>query len=181
MKVSGPSLRFWKSIQPRRFWYLAHRTVRSIFIRRCTPAERLFAENINRRADPGRYSERVPGRKLGSATDCGGLVRRMASPQLTRRELEVLTAMAEGKSNREIGEALKVSEGTVKVHMTHILEKLQVDGRTGAMAAAAARGLVTLVARPTLKDSHGVNESKPTDSARRNFRDPSNGNLARVS
>ena len=76
------------------------------------------------------------------------LVRRMAAPELTPREREVLAAMAEGKSNREIGEALKVSEGTVKVHMTHILEKLRVEGRTGALAEAAARGLISLAARP---------------------------------
>jgi len=76
------------------------------------------------------------------------LVRRMAAPELTPREREVLASMAEGKSNREIAEALKVSEGTVKVHMTHILEKLRVEGRTGALAQAAARGLISLVARP---------------------------------
>jgi len=82
------------------------------------------------------------------------LVRRMASPELTPREREVLASMAEGKSNREIGAALKVSEGTVKVHMTHILEKLRVDGRTGALAEAAARGLISLVARPTARNGH---------------------------
>jgi len=86
------------------------------------------------------------------------LVRRMAAPELTPREREVLAAMAEGKSNREIGESLKVSEGTVKVHMTHILEKLRVDGRTAALAAAAARGLISLVTRPTARNGHAQSE-----------------------
>jgi len=71
------------------------------------------------------------------------LARRMAAPKLTRRETDVLSAMAEGRSNREIASALNLSEGTVKVHVTHILEKLQVGGRTGALAAAASRGLIS--------------------------------------
>src|SRR5262249_61068625 len=85
------------------------------------------------------------------------LVRRMAAPELTPREREVLTAMAEGKSNREIGEALKGSEGTVKGHMTHILEKVRVDGRTGALAEAAARGLISLASRLP-RNGHAIAE-----------------------
>jgi two-component system NarL family response regulator len=72
------------------------------------------------------------------------LARRRASPSLTRREQEVLRQMAMGKSNKKIGLALQMSEGTVKVHVTHILEKLKVAGRTEALASAAARGLVSL-------------------------------------
>lgn len=72
------------------------------------------------------------------------LARRCASPSLTRREQDVLKEMATGKSNRQIGEALQMSEGTVKVHVTHILEKLKVAGRTEALAIAAVRGLVSL-------------------------------------
>lgn len=76
------------------------------------------------------------------------LARRLAAPELTRRERDVLEAMAQGKSNREIGEALAVSEGTVKVHVTHILSKMKVGGRTEALAAAAARGLISLATPP---------------------------------
>ncbi len=72
------------------------------------------------------------------------LARRLAAPELTRRERDVLSAMAEGKSNKEIAYALNVSEGTVKVHVTHILSKMKVGGRTEALAAAAARGLIIL-------------------------------------
>jgi len=75
------------------------------------------------------------------------LARRMAAPQLTRREKDVLGAMAEGKSNKDIGALLGLSEGTVKVHISHILEKLKVSGRTEALATAAARGLVSLTGR----------------------------------
>jgi two-component system NarL family response regulator len=70
------------------------------------------------------------------------LARRMMIPQLTRREQSVLFEMAQGKSNKQIGLALGLSPGTVKVHMTHILGKLKVSGRLEALAAATARGLV---------------------------------------
>jgi two-component system NarL family response regulator len=72
------------------------------------------------------------------------LAKRVATRELTRREGEVLRAMAGGKSNKEIGVALDISEGTVKVHMTHILEKLKASGRTEAIGVAVKRGLVCL-------------------------------------
>jgi DNA-binding NarL/FixJ family response regulator len=73
------------------------------------------------------------------------LAKRIADRELTRRETEVLHAVAAGKSNKEIGSALDISEATVKVHMTHILEKLKVSGRTEAINVAVRRGLVRLV------------------------------------
>ena len=72
------------------------------------------------------------------------LARRIADRELTRRETEVLHAVAAGKSNKEIGSSLDISEGTVKVHMTHILEKLKVTGRTEAINVAVKRGLVRI-------------------------------------
>jgi two-component system NarL family response regulator len=72
------------------------------------------------------------------------LAKRVSVPDLTNREKEVLRAVAIGKSNKEIGVALDISESTVKVHMTHILEKLKVTGRTEAINAAIRRGLVRI-------------------------------------
>jgi two-component system NarL family response regulator len=72
------------------------------------------------------------------------LAKRVATRELTRREHDVLHAMAAGKSNKEIGVVLDISEGTVKVHMTHILEKLKAGGRTEAIGVAVKRGLVCL-------------------------------------
>jgi two-component system, NarL family, response regulator len=74
----------------------------------------------------------------------GKLADRVATQELTPREMEVLRAVAKGKSNKEIGTALNISEATVKVHVTHILEKLKVSGRTEAIGVAANRGLVHL-------------------------------------
>jgi two-component system NarL family response regulator len=72
------------------------------------------------------------------------LATRMGDEDLTPRELEVLQLMVQGKSNKEIGNVLGVSEGTVKIHVNHILEKLKVSGRTEATSAALKRGIVRL-------------------------------------
>lgn len=63
-------------------------------------------------------------------------------PELTGREREVLQGMARGASNKEIGLALSISEGTVKTHVKAILAKLDAVSRTEAVMIAAERGLV---------------------------------------
>lgn len=72
------------------------------------------------------------------------LARRIVERELTRREREVMVGITDGKSNKEIGVALDISEATVKVHVTHILEKLKASGRTDAIRIAVQRGLVHL-------------------------------------
>lgn len=70
------------------------------------------------------------------------LAERVGGPELSPRELEVLHLMSDGKSNKEIGSLLYIEEGTVKVHVTHILDKLGVSSRTAASVAALERGLI---------------------------------------
>lgn len=65
-------------------------------------------------------------------------------PALTPRELEVLGAIADGASNKMIARRLGISFHTVKFHVASILEKLDADSRTEAVAEAARRGLVML-------------------------------------
>jgi two-component system, NarL family, response regulator len=65
-------------------------------------------------------------------------------PDLTEREMEVLRLITEGKSNREIGNDLFITEGTVKAHVNNILGKLGVSDRTQAVTTALKRGLVKL-------------------------------------
>jgi two-component system NarL family response regulator len=72
------------------------------------------------------------------------VVEHALQPELTARELEVLQRMARGASNKEIGVALSVSEGTVKTHVKAILVKLGAVSRTEAVTIAAKRGLVKL-------------------------------------
>ena len=59
---------------------------------------------------------------------------------LTGREMEVLQAAAQGKTSKEIAYALGISERTVKAHLGSIYQKLGVDSRAAAIAAAAGRG-----------------------------------------
>jgi DNA-binding NarL/FixJ family response regulator len=63
---------------------------------------------------------------------------------LTGRELAVLMLLARGKSNKEIGANLFISESTVKGHLRNIFTKLNVLSRTEAIAVATRRGLVQL-------------------------------------
>ena len=61
---------------------------------------------------------------------------------LTEREIEVLKRVAAGDRNKEIAFGLGISERTVKAHLTHIFNKLDVDSRAGAVAVAAEQGLL---------------------------------------
>ena len=61
---------------------------------------------------------------------------------LTPRELEVLQLVADGSSNREIGQQLILSEATVKSHLVHIYDKLGVRSRTSAVASAREQGVL---------------------------------------
>ena len=67
---------------------------------------------------------------------------RRPAPRLSARETEVLTLVADGASNREVARALFLSEATVKSHLVHIFDKLDVDSRTAAVARAREVGLL---------------------------------------
>ena len=60
---------------------------------------------------------------------------------VTRRELEILQLVAQGLSNKEIGKALSITEGTVKNHVHNALEKLHMDNRIQAAAYIVRQGL----------------------------------------
>jgi len=72
------------------------------------------------------------------------LADRMTAEELTPRELEVLRLIVAGKSNKEIGAALSIAEGTVKIHVNNLLGKLGVANRTQAVTEALKRGIVHL-------------------------------------
>lgn len=96
----------------------------------------------------------MTGRRLGSGFDSfsgrGGDIRRQqffsnrqADPiaLLTQRERSVLDLIARGMSNRQIGEQLHLTEGTVKGYVSTILAKLKLEDRTQAALFAVQRGL----------------------------------------
>lgn len=62
------------------------------------------------------------------------------APRLTQRELDVLRLVTEGLSNRQIAQRLTISSETVKTHLHHIMQKLQVRDRTQAAVLAARQG-----------------------------------------
>jgi DNA-binding NarL/FixJ family response regulator len=74
------------------------------------------------------------------------LVSQLRSPDhdaLTDRELEVLSLISQGETNRGAAARLFISEATVKTHLIHIYAKLDVNDRAAAVAAAYERGLLT--------------------------------------
>ena len=70
------------------------------------------------------------------------LAERVSRRPLTARETSVLRLVSMGRANKEIAAELFISEGTVKIHLTHIFEKLEVVSRTEAIAQAMKRGMV---------------------------------------
>jgi RNA polymerase sigma factor (sigma-70 family) len=67
---------------------------------------------------------------------------REAASQLTPREVELIRMVAAGLRNREIGERLHITEGTVKVHLHNVYKKLQVENRVAVRQYAEKKGLV---------------------------------------
>jgi two-component system NarL family response regulator len=92
-----------------------------------------IADAIRTVAKGGNY---LPA-KLG-----GKLAKFAFRAELTERELEVLRLMCDGKSNKEIGAKLFITEGTVKTHVKSIFYKLDVISRSEAVSTAIRRGLV---------------------------------------
>lgn len=72
------------------------------------------------------------------------LAEHLAESMLTAREAQILTLLAEGHSNRDVADTLAISESTVKVHVSHIMEKLGANDRTEAVVIALRRGVIRL-------------------------------------
>lgn len=72
------------------------------------------------------------------------LAGRISQRSLTSREVEVLRMVARGLGNKEVAGALDIAEATVKLHVSHILEKLNVRDRTQAVTVAMQRGIISL-------------------------------------
>ena len=72
------------------------------------------------------------------------LVEKMNHPELTEREVEILRLIADGESNKAIGDKLGITEGTVKTHVKGLLKKLHAPGRTAAVREAVRQGLIQM-------------------------------------
>jgi DNA-binding NarL/FixJ family response regulator len=84
------------------------------------------------------------GRKCVPGDIAVALVDHLGDDALTAREMEVLTLVATGNRNRDIADALAITEDTVKVHVKHVMEKLGASDRTQAVVIAVRRGIIHL-------------------------------------
>src|SRR5262249_32513033 len=82
------------------------------------------------------------GRRHITAEIASEIALHAAQDPLSERELEVLTVVAAGKSNKEVARQLAVSEDTVKGHLKVIFTKLGVNDRTQAVTLAMRRGII---------------------------------------
>ncbi|MGB3681028.1 MAG: response regulator transcription factor [Rubrobacteraceae bacterium] len=87
------------------------------------------------------------GKVLFAPVVADKLMRRIREPRrdtLSQREIEVLSFVRKGLSNKEIARNLHVSEATVKTHLIHTFRKLEVEDRTAAVNVALERGILRL-------------------------------------
>jgi DNA-binding NarL/FixJ family response regulator len=82
------------------------------------------------------------GKSSFSGTIAAKLALRMQRPSLSPRELDVVAELVKGNSNKEIATHLDISENTVKLHITHVMQKLRAKDRTHVASIALQRGLV---------------------------------------
>jgi DNA-binding NarL/FixJ family response regulator len=84
------------------------------------------------------------GKKILHAEVAAELATHAADDALSKREIEVLSLIAAGNSNKLVADQLAISEDTVKGHVKSILSKLGVNDRTHAVTAALKRGIIEL-------------------------------------
>jgi two-component system NarL family response regulator len=82
------------------------------------------------------------GKRYVPAAIARALAAQLPRPHLSARELDVLNAIVQGQSNKQIAFSLSICEDTVKQHVKHILSKLGVADRTQAATAALLRGTI---------------------------------------
>jgi two-component system nitrate/nitrite response regulator NarL len=114
--------------------------IRGLVLKESAP--KALVECVRRVHAGGQYIEpRFLTRALDAAQrrDAG---RREAASLLTPRELQVLRMVADGLRNRAIAEQLEISEGTVKIHLHNIYEKIDVENRVELALYARAKGFV---------------------------------------
>ena len=110
------------------------------FLLKDTDRETLFDSIRAAARDETLLKPEVMARLLAQTQSPSGMNSGPENVDLTEREMEVLQAAAQGQRSKEIALALGISERTVKAHLASIYQKLGVDSRAAAIAAAAGRG-----------------------------------------
>jgi DNA-binding NarL/FixJ family response regulator len=114
--------------------------VKGVVLKEMSP--QMLMECVRKVADGEQWIER---RSLTRALDkmlCREAGFREVSSVLTSREIEIVRLAAQGLRNQAIADQLHISEGTVKVHLHNIYEKLGIDGRVGLTLYAREKGLL---------------------------------------
>jgi len=112
------------------------------FVLKDDPPEQLIAAIRTVAAGDALLSPAVTRRVIQQFTRIPRAAQPSGLEQLTGRERDVLRLVAQGLSNAEIGEQLYIGETTVKTHVTHVLQKLQLRDRVQAVILAYKTGLL---------------------------------------
>jgi len=134
-RVSRPRVVIMTTYDCEQDVYRAARAGAKAFLVKVAGAQQI-REAVRRVAEGETFFSPEIGLKLAEA---------LSYPELSKREIQVLQHLACGKSNKEIGCALYVCEGTTKSHIRSIFRKLNALGRAEAIAIAARRGLLQVV------------------------------------
>jgi DNA-binding NarL/FixJ family response regulator len=123
--------------------YEALRAGASGFVLKDDPPEQLLAAVRTVAGGEALLSPAITKRVIKQFTRIPQVLRPKGFDELTERELEVFRLIAGGLSNIEIGRELYISDTTVKTHITHILQKLDLRDRVQAVVLAYQAGLAT--------------------------------------
>lgn len=115
-----------------------------------TTAPDSVATAIQQAFEPSIYLARPPYTRTETRTETGtaSTTATWVVPQLTRRELEILRLVSEGRSNRQVGQVLWVTDQTVKFHLANIYRKLGVGSRYDAARWAQEHGVLDVALGP---------------------------------
>jgi len=114
--------------------------VRGVVLKEMAPA--LLVQCVRKVHSGGQWIERDSARRALEKILERQAGARALGEFLTSREAQIVTLIAKGMRNKEIAEKLFISEGTVKIHLHNIYEKLGVDGRLALMRYTQEKGLV---------------------------------------
>ena len=147
-KEAGPRILILTTFDLDEYVYEALRAGASGFVLKDDPPEQLLAAIDTVANGDALLSPAITKRVIEQFTRIPRRETPQAIAELTERELDVLRLIARGLSNAEIGQELFVSETTVKTHVTHILQKLDLRDRVQAVVLAYETGLFETKARP---------------------------------
>ncbi len=137
------ALRATSATRPRILVLTTYDTDRDIHTAIDAGADGYLLKDMTRAELADAVARAATGQKVLTPAAVQSLMDRNRTEQLTEREVEVLRALADGGTNREVARRLLVSEATVKTHLIRLYIKLGVRDRAAAVRVAFERGLIT--------------------------------------